>query len=299
VSNRTANITWAEYLKAKVDDFKLLVKFRLTMFVVFSAVMAFMVTVGSVVEWLPMLVLATGGFFIAAAANALNEVIEKDFDKMMDRTSNRPIAAGRMTVSEGVLIAGFLTLAGLVLLAFFNPLTSLLGALAIVSYAFIYTPLKRYSTIAIPVGAIPGALPVLIGSVAYSGEITSIAMILFGIQFLWQFPHFLAIGWLGFNDYSRAGFKLVPTSEGRPDPSAGTQSLIYSLLILPLLYVAFHLDYLSIFGLVICIGLTLYYAWLGYGLFKQRDNESAKKLMFMSFAYLPLVLIVFLIQIFL
>ena len=170
---------------------------------------------------LALILLGTAGFLITSAANAFNQILEKDYDSLMKRTSNRPLASGRMNVTEAVLIAGLCYVIGIVLLAWFNPMAAILGSIAVVSYAFVYTPLKRVGPLSVFVGAIPGALPCLIGCVAYEGSITTTAIILFGLQFFWQFPHFWSIGYLGINDYKKAGFKLVPTLHGKAHPSLG------------------------------------------------------------------------------
>ncbi len=297
MEGQTKSTTIINYLSAWIDDFKLLVKFRLSLFVVFSAILAFIVSTKGQFHWYEAVILGLGGFFITGAANILNEVLEKDYDKLMRRTMNRPLAASRMNTSAAVLIAGFMILFGLTLLALFNPLSALLGSMAVILYAFVYTPMKRFSTLAVPVGAVAGALPVLIGSVAYTGYITPIAAILFGIQFMWQFPHFWAIGWLGHADYKKAGFNFIPeTDEGLPDPSLGIQSMTYALMTIPLFLVAYYVDFLSIIGVLICVLASIWYGIYGFRLYKQRDHLSAKRLMFSSFFYLPVILFVFVIE---
>lgn len=280
----------------KMDDIKLLVKFRLTVFVVFSAVLSYIVSTKVQFAWIEVAILSLGGFLITASANILNEVLEKEYDKLMRRTKDRPLAAGRMQISEAVMIAGFMILGGVVLLALFNPLSALLGVVAVIVYSFVYTPLKRYSTLAVPVGAFAGALPVLIGSVAYSGYITGIAGVLFGIQFMWQFPHFWSIGWLGFEDYKNAGFQFIPEDRGSPDPALGVQSMTYAWMTIPLFLVSYYIDYLGSIAVVICTLLSIYYGWSGLRLYKNRDHLSARYLMFNSFLYLPAVLFVFVLD---
>ena len=283
----------------KLEDYKLLVKFRLNTFVVFSAVIAYMVVSKGDFRWQSLVFLAIGGFLVTGAANALNEVLEKDFDKLMKRTAVRPLPDGRMSVSEAVLAAGFMAVVGLFILALFNPLTSVLGSLAIISYAFIYTPLKRYSPIAVVVGAIPGALPVLIGSVAFIGGLTLESLVLFGIQFFWQFPHFWAIAWVSNEDYKKAGYKLIPQkSDGTPDPIIGKQSFIYTLMQLPLFYLAMEIGMVGIAGFILLNVSALVYAYLGWVLYKRADKTSAMRLMFSSFLYLPLVLFILLLSVF-
>ena len=290
------HISWKAVIGHKIDDFKLLVKFRLSLFVVFSAILAFMVSAKGVFTGLELLILGFGGFLITGAANVLNEVLEKDYDRLMRRTMDRPLPAARFQASNAVMLAGFMILVGVILLALFNPLTALLGVVAIIVYAFVYTPMKRYTTLAVPVGGIAGALPVLIGSVAHSGFITPIAAILFGIQFMWQFPHFWAIGWLGFHDYKKAGFRFIPESNGEPDPAIGIQSLIYAWLTIPLFLVSYYIGFLNLFAVLICVVLSIVYGLFGFQLYKNRNNKSARNLMFSSFFYLPIILMVYVLQ---
>ena len=176
-------------IQSKIRDYAQLIKMRLALTVVFSSVMAYLIGLGGSIEWLPLLILAAGGFLITGAANTLNQVLEREYDAQMKRTAGRPLAANRMTVSEAVLAAGMMSMLGIILLAFFNPWTAFLGTLALVLYAFVYTPMKRISPLAVAVGALPGALPTLIGVVAAQGSITQLGIALFFIQFLWQFPH--------------------------------------------------------------------------------------------------------------
>lgn len=272
-------------------DYKQLVKFRLTMTVVFSSVMAYLIASGSGINWLAIGILATGGFLVTGAANTLNQVLEKDYDRLMKRTANRPLAAGRMTISEAVMAAGLMSLVGICLLALFNPWAAFFGTLALVSYAFLYTPMKRISTIAVLIGAVPGALPTLIGCVAAQGELTTLAFVLFGIQFFWQFPHFWSIGWLGFEDYQKAGYKLLPALAGQPDPSTGLHSFIYALFLLPVGVAPFLIGISGVYSAVFVMVLTLGYASLGWNFYRRSDRKSALLLMFYSFVYLPLTLV--------
>ena len=198
--------------------------------VVFSSVAAFLIVSAFNVSWEYVVLLALGGFFVAGASNALNEVLEKDYDILMTRTQDRPIAAGRMSMSTGVLIAGLMSLLGISILALFNPLTGFLGMLSLILYAFVYTPMKRQSSVAVLLGAIPGAMPMLIGCVAYQGYISTMGLVLFAFLFLWQIPHFWAIGYLGFEDYNKAGYKFIPQSNGTIDNSVKVQSVVITLL---------------------------------------------------------------------
>jgi protoheme IX farnesyltransferase len=286
----SASVATSRLWYDKVQDYLLLVKIRLSIVVVFSSVLGYIIAAGSNAEFLYGLKLIVGGLLVTFAANALNQVFEKDFDILMSRTANRPVATGRMKTSEGVMFAGICCLAGISVLASFNPVTALLGMISLIIYAFVYTPLKRYSTLAVAVGAIPGALPVLIGFTAFDGSITIMALCLFVIQFLWQFPHFWSIGFLGYEDYQKAGYKLLPVVHGNIDRNLGLSSMFYAALVIPLvLFMYIRLDISLANTLTICT-LSLVYIYLSYRFHKQFDRPSALRLMFYSFFYLPLVL---------
>ena len=280
------------FLKQKINDYKLLVKLKLSLLVVFSACITFILG-ADVYPWQALFVLGMGGFLVTGAANALNQVLEKDYDKLMKRTSNRPIATGRMDVSEAVLAAGLMSVAGLLLLASFNPQTAVLGALSLVSYSFIYTPMKRVSPAAVWIGAIPGALPMAIGWVAAGNQLGAEAIFLFSIQFFWQFPHFWAIAWVAYQDYSKAGFYLLPSKkeDGR-DKSTALQTVFYALCLVPMSALPY---YLNISGLIACgvmLIMSIVYLIYAIKLYQECTEKAARKLMFASFAYLPIVLIV-------
>ena len=276
-------------------EINLLVKMKLSATVVFSSVMAYAIAAVSFNIW-TALILITGGMLITGAANALNQVLERDYDALMDRTKNRPLAANRMTVSSAVLIAGLAAVVGTLLLTIINPLAGFIGIVSMVLYSFIYTPLKRFGPSAVFVGAIPGALPVLIGAIVGSGQITILGMLLFGIQFFWQLPHFWAIAWMGHDDYAKANFRLLPNPENELKPSIGTHSLIQALFIIPLLGLGVYYNTFSYWSAILATVVTLWYAYLGFNLFQNPGREAAKKLMFGSFAYLPIVLFILLLN---
>jgi protoheme IX farnesyltransferase len=288
VQIRTASITFGDWLQ----DVELLVKFRLSTFVVFSSLVAYVIAAGQDFRLIPFLLLTVGGFLITFAANILNEILEADYDRMMQRTSNRPLAAGRWSSSSALVVAGFTSLAGITLLALLNPLTSFLGTLSLVTYAFLYTPLKRYSPVAVIVGAIPGALPVMIGMIAHDGVITSAALFLFAIQFIWQFPHFWAIGFLSYEQYRNAGYKLLPEENGNIDRRLGSQTFIYTCLMIPVILIGFLTGLISLVGAMGLIALSGFFLWKAWVFYNQFDKTSARALMFSSFLYLPAVLMV-------
>ncbi|MFT6335567.1 MAG: protoheme IX farnesyltransferase [Halioglobus sp.] len=258
--------------------------------------MSYLIVAGSSVTILGVLFLGLGGFLVTAAANALNQVLEKEHDKNMKRTADRPITTGRMKSSEAVLFAGLSCLVGVSMLALFNPLTSLLGMLSLICYSFVYTPMKRYSTSAVAIGAIPGALPALIGCTAFEGTITVFGLGIFALQFLWQFPHFWAIGYLSYDDYKNAGYKLLPEDEaGKVDRSLGLHSTIYALMMIPVIGVMFYFGSVSLVSSVLVLITSLVYIGFSLNFHQKFDRNSGLKLMFYSFVYLPLILASYLI----
>ncbi|MBC7884408.1 MAG: protoheme IX farnesyltransferase [Saprospiraceae bacterium] len=269
----------------------MLTKLRLSLVVVFSSVLGYLIASNGAGNYVQVLVLGLGGFLVTAAANALNQVLEKDYDILMTRTANRPIATGRMKTSEGVMFAGLSCLVGISLLATINPITALLGMISLITYAFVYTPLKRYSTIAVAVGAVPGALPVMIGATAFEGTISLLAVCMFAIQFLWQFPHFWSIGFIGHGDYKKAGYKLLPEHNGEIARNLGLSALMYSLMILPVVCFMYFSISVSLVSTLVVSLFSLIYIILSYRFHVKFDRSSALKLMFYSFFYLPLVLI--------
>lgn len=281
----------------KIQDYKMLVKLRLSLTVVFSSVMAFLIASNGNWTWLAVGFLALGGFLVTGAANALNQVLEKDYDKLMTRTANRPLAAGRMTSSEAVLAAGFMSMIGISLLALFNPWAAFLGTLSLVFYAFVYTPMKRISPAAVFIGAIPGALPTMIGCVAIEGHLSLLALSLFGLQFFWQFPHFWSIGWLGYEDYSKAGYKLVPMRDGKmDDKETGWQSLLCALVLIPVGLLPYFTGVSGILSAVLVSMLGVGYAVMSWRFYRQPERKTALGLMFYSFAYIPFSLILLFID---
>lgn len=279
----------AQRISAKLADYRLLVKFRLTSIVVFSAAIGYILASGSAFSFQGLWWISIAGFLITGAANALNEIIEKDYDKLMKRTANRPLPSQRMSTVEALLLAGVMGVGGTVLLAYhFNNLTALIGAVSMLSYAFIYTPLKRISNIAVFVGAIPGALPPMIGWVAFTGTLSMEAFILFSIQFLWQFPHFWAIAWVAHDDYQKAGFKMLPADGGQSRTSA-FYNILYIAFLIPVSLLPFIMGYTGWISAVV-IGIAGFvFLWQAYNLYMDCSHKAAKQLMFGSFFYLPIV----------
>lgn len=278
-------------------DFALLVKFRLTMLVVITSLGAFYISSGLSMSITQVVVLGFGGFLITAASNIINQVLEKDFDALMNRTNRRPIVQNKLTVSTAVLMAGLFCLSGITLLALFNPITSFFGMFAFVLYAFVYTPLKRYSRVAVFIGAIAGAMPMLIGSVAFFGGLTELGICLFLIQLAWQFPHFWAIAFLSFEDYDRAGFSFIPKNEeDQIDKSVASSSIAYAILLVAIAVYMFVSHVIGLFGLVALLLVCGSYLLYSIQFYRLYDAGSAKRLMFSSFAFIPMVLIILIID---
>ncbi|MBK9960572.1 MAG: protoheme IX farnesyltransferase [Saprospiraceae bacterium] len=288
--------TYTLHLKHIVADVGLLVKFKLSLMVVFSSLASYIIFAREQFSWLNFALLCLGGMFITFSANAINQVLERDFDKLMVRTMFRPLADGRMSVSFAILLAGLFATFGALALSAINPMAATLGMFSLVLYAFVYTPLKRYSTLAVPVGAIPGALPTLIAGVAAQNGLTNEALCLFGIQYLWQFPHFWSIAWLGHQDYTQAGFKLIKDNNGSPDPAFGLYSAFYAILSILFLLPSLYNSSLNILFFLVLTITILVYAFFGFNLYKRNDRTSARQLMFCSIIYLPVVLFVFILN---
>jgi protoheme IX farnesyltransferase len=283
-------------LGALVFDIGQLVKFKLSLMVVFSSLACYLVFAGENFNSFHFFLLLSGGLFITFSANAINQVLERDYDKLMVRTRLRPLADNRMSVSVALLIAGIFSILGAISLALISPLCATLGMISLVLYAFVYTPLKRYSTLAIPVGAIPGALPALVAGVAAQQTISLEGFCLFGIQYLWQFPHFWAIAWLGHQDYKQAGFKLIRDEDGMPDRSYGLYSAFYALAGILLILPLFVSHYLSPYLFFTITLVMIVYAYFSYLLYKKNDRQSARMLMFCSIIYLPVILSLFILN---
>ena len=288
-SKATTAPTVQQWMGEKLKDYLVLTKYRLSLTVVFSAVIGYALAFGTQVNGWYLLLLGIAGFLITGGANGINQVLEKDSDKLMKRTADRPVATGRMTVTEGLLVSGIAGVVGITILyVFFNELSALIGALSLLLYAFVYTPLKKISPIAILVGALPGALPPVIGWVAATGVWNYEAYLLFSIQFLWQFPHFWAIGWLGAEEYAKAGFRLVPTPETRNRHTAlQVISYIVALIIVSLLPSFFSLTSPYFMGVAVVLGLGFLAA--GIQLYQRCDQKAALRLMLASIIYLPLL----------
>ncbi|WP_041251954.1 heme o synthase [Flavobacterium indicum] len=281
-------------------DFKEITKAGLAISVVFSSIVGYLLGFSEEhpFNWVTLILLAIGGYFMVGASNVFNQVIEKDLDAKMDRTKNRPLPSGRIT-SQNALILGFLlTLLGLVILYFINPKTAMFGAISIFMYVSMYTPLKTLTPLSVFVGAFPGAIPFMLGWVAATGNFGIEAGTLFLIQFFWQFPHFWAIGWFLYDDYEKAGFFMLPT--GKRDGKTAIQTILYTFWlivasVLPVFGFTGTLQ-LSVVGAIIVLLLGIWMLYFAFKLNKNRDAISAKKLMLVSVTYITLLQIVYVID---
>ena len=284
----------------KLKDFLQLTKPSLSIMVVFSSVISYLLAPKIVeYDWLMIVLLFAGGFLVTGSANAINQVVEKDTDAMMKRTAKRPVASGRMKVSEGWAFAIICGIAGVFILGyFFNWLSAGLAAASLFLYAFIYTPLKKVNAIAVLVGAFPGALPCLIGWAAGNDSIFESGhgwrdyggWVLFAIQFLWQFPHFWAIAWIAHKDYSGAGFKLLPTEKG-PTKFTALQTIVYALLLFPVCALPYLIKLTGFNSLIAVTIANLFLTWQCIRLYREMDAKAARRVMFSSYIYLPIVLL--------
>lgn len=285
-SNSSLNIA------GKIRDYMLLIKFSLSFMVVFSAVVSYLLA-PKVVEydWGMIILLFVAGLLVTGSANAVNQVVERDTDALMKRTAKRPVASGRMSPAEGWTFAIVAGVGGVLILGlFFNWLSASIAAFSWFVYAFMYTPLKKVSAVSVLVGAVPGALPCLIGWAAGQDALTAGGWVLFAIQFFWQFPHFWAIAWIAHADYSQAGFKLMPSVEG-PTKYSAIQSIIYSVLLIPvgmLPYLAGMTGRVSFFIILVA---NIMMVWQCVRLYREMEAKAARRVMFGSYIYLPVVLL--------
>ena len=279
-------------ISGKVRDYMVLVKFSLSFMVVFSAVVSYLLAPKMVAfDWGMIILLFIGGLLVTGSANAVNQVVEKDTDALMNRTAKRPVASGRMSTSEGWAFAVIAGLAGIFILwYFFNGLSAAIAAFSWFVYAFMYTPLKKVSAVSVIVGAVPGALPCLIGWAAGQDELTLGGWVLFAIQFFWQFPHFWAIAWIAHKDYTQAGFKLMPSVEG-PTKYSAIQSVTYSLILVPAGVLPYLVGMSGIISFWIVLLANLWMVWLCVRLYYKMEVKAARSVMFGSYIYLPVVLL--------
>lgn len=278
-------------LASKVKDYFQLIKFTLSFMVVFSCVVCYLLAPNIKFNLLSVLLLFMAGMLITGSANAINQAVEKDTDALMKRTAGRPVASGRMRENEAyafAIVTGFIGV--LIMWYWFNFASAMIGLFSLFLYAFIYTPLKKINSVSVLVGAFPGALPCLIGWVAGTNEFSTGGWILFGIQFLWQFPHFWAIAWVAHKDYSAAGFKLLPSKKG-PTKFTAAQTVMYSMLMIPVGMLPYYYNISGITSMWILLVCNLWMVYVSVMLFIKMDVGAARKVMFSSYFYLMIVLL--------
>ena len=286
-------ITW-------LDDFKTITKMRLALSVVFSSIAGYFLAADTII-YIDLALLALGGYCLVGASNAFNQVIEKDLDALMQRTKNRPLPAGRMLPVTALIIAIIMSVLGIGLLYLLNWRTAFFGTVSILLYVLLYTPLKTKTPLAVFVGAFPGAIPFMLGWVAYTNYFGIEPGVLFMLQFFWQFPHFWAIAWMLDQDYKKAGFKMLPT--GKKDQGTAFQIIVYTLWmllisILPFTHYTGALQ-LSVYG-AITVGLVgLIMLYFAGNLMQKRDDQSARRLMLSSVFYISAVQLIYVMDKFL
>jgi len=295
IIQQNETVTAIAFVGVKAKAYWELMKARLSFLVAFSCAFGF-VLASPRVNWTTLCMLFLAGFLISGASVIINQIIEKDLDKLMVRTMNRPLPTYRVSVNEAVTVATVCLFIGVAtLIGYTNLLTTILSVVSMVLYGFVYTPLKRVGPIAVFVGAIPGALPPLLGWTAATGAISHEALIIFGIQFIWQFPHFWAIAWVADEDYKKAGFKLLP-SGGQKDLNTAVQIMIYTMFLIPMGLLPATFGITGINSAIVATLCGVMFFALTFSLMKSGDRRSALKIMFASFLYLPIVQIAYLLD---
>jgi protoheme IX farnesyltransferase len=288
----TLNVAAGAKWKAYVE----LLKVRLSMLVAFSCAFGYGLALQGSVHWPTLLMLFLGGFLMSGASVCVNQIIERDLDKLMKRTMNRPLPTGRLTVNEAMIFAIVCLLLSVVILWLYtNPLTVILSIISMLLYSFVYTPMKRVGPVAVFIGAVPGALPPLLGWIAATNGISFEALIIFGIQFIWQFPHFWAIAWVADEDYKKAGFRLLPSGGGK-DLNTAIQIAIYTMFLIPLGLLPAKFGMTGIDSAIVATVCGVAFFAQTFSLMKSGSQVSARRLMFGSFLYLPFVQIAYLVD---
>lgn len=292
----TKNTVLLPSMALKAKSYYELLKVRLSFLVAFSSGFGYMLASHGVVNWGSFVVFCVGGFLVSGGAITINQVLEKEYDAVMKRTMRRPLPTGRVSKREAIIYAIFLLTGGFMMIFLSsNVLTVFISVISMVLYSFVYTPLKRVGPIAVFVGAIPGALPPLLGWVAATGKISYEALIIFGIQFIWQFPHFWAIAWLADEDYKKAGFKLLP-AHGKKDLRTAINIMIYTLFLLPLGLLPAEFGLTGLNSAIVATVCGVIFLAQTFSLMRDNSRKSALKIMYGSFLYLPIVQIAFLID---
>lgn len=300
MSEKTTN-SQVEKKPSKLKDYMLFSKIRLSFSVVIAALSGYLFALGiegKESSGLELLYLMLGGMLVTAASNGTNQIIEKDLDAQMNRTKNRPLPQKNMSVREGVIVVTLCLLIGTWMLYQLNLYAAILGLLAYVSYAFVYTPMKRISPWAVLVGAFPGAISPMLGAIAVTGEFGMLPGALFFVQFVWQFPHFWAIAWISHEDYQQGGFDLLPSKSGKSKASA-FQIMFYALLLIPFSLFPWILGFVeSNITVVLIAVLGLIFFLYAFRLYRTTEDIDARKLMFASIIYLPLIQFTYVIDLY-
>lgn len=295
LAQETASLLPASSMAQKAKAYFQLLKFRLSFTVAFSSAIGYILGFPGA-SYLNIALVMLGGLLVTGSANIINQIIERDLDKQMKRTAKRPLPTGELSVAEAAVFCVLLGMAGLAILGFyFNLLTAALSLLSLILYGFVYTPLKRISPICVFIGAIPGGMPPLIGWVAATGALGPEAWILFGIQFIWQFPHFWAIAWVLDDDYKKAGFKMLPM-EGGKNLKTAIQIMIYTLMLIPLSMLPLQFGMTGITSAMIAVVCGVLFLAQTFYLMRTCSKKAAMSIMFGSFLYLPIVQIAFVLD---
>ena len=292
-----SNHTYTTSTPTFLANFKAITKMGLSISVVFSSLAGYLLA-ADVVHIQTLILLAIGGYLMVGASNVFNQIIERDLDALMDRTKNRPIPSGSMTVTTAFILAIILTVAGLYILYSINERTAMFGAISICLYTSAYTPLKTKTPLSVFVGAIPGAFPFMLGWVAATGKFGIEAGVLFMLQFFWQLPHFWAIGWFLHEDYQKAGFNMLPT--GKRDKGTALQAIIYIvwtvlISIVPVFGFTGRLK-LSVVAMILTLGVGFWFLYYGFKLFKNQTEKAARQLMLSSVVYITLIQIIYVLD---
>jgi heme o synthase len=275
----------------KLKDYYQLIKFTLSFTVVFSCVVCYLLAPNVLFDWIKVAELFFAGMLVTGSANAINQAVEKDTDAKMKRTANRPVASGRMSKEEALTFAFIAGVGGVLLMWYwFNLSSALISAFSLFLYAYIYTPLKKTNSIAVLIGGFPGALPCLIGWVAGTNDFSTGGWVLFGMQFLWQFPHFWAIAWVAHQDYTKAGFKLLPSATG-PTKFTALQAIMYSVLMVPVGILPYYVNMSGTTSMWVIIAANAFMIVQCIRLYIAMDVKAARRVMFSSYIYLPIVLL--------
>ncbi len=287
---------------ARARDYNQLLKPNLSGMVVFSSVIGYLMAPNVLFAWTDMhvwrqiITLFIGGMLVTGGANTINQVLERESDGLMKRTRMRPLPDGRMTEAEAWVFAALTGIGGAVLLGYyFNPLAGILSFISLLLYAFVYTPMKKVHPVAVLIGAIPGALPPLIGWVAATGSLGIGGWVLFTLQFFWQFPHFWAIAWVAFDDYNKAGIRMLPTRE-KETRFTGIQCMLYSFVLIPMAMVPHAIGLTGNIGMWVCVACGIMYFAASIIFYLKNNHQSARRVMFASFIYLPTILLALVID---